>query len=60
MKTFKQFSEEGPVAVNAAGNGSIAGLGVGPQGAPGGTKQIMNPKKPLRRRIPNVAIKVST
>ena len=57
MKTFKQFCEEGPVAVNNAGGGSVAGIGVGPQGAPGGTKNIMN-KMILKRRKPNVAPKV--
>ena len=60
MKTFKQFVEEGPVAVNSVGSGSYAGLGVGPQGQPGGTKQIMNPKQHLRRKKPNVDSKVST
>ena len=60
MKTFRQFREEGPVAVNSAGSGSYAGLGVGAQGAPGGTKQIMNPKKHLKRKQPNVDPKVSS
>lgn len=55
MKTFKQFVEDVPgvVAVNSAGSGAFAGLGIGPQGAPGGTKQILNPKVHLRRKRPN-------
>lgn len=61
MKTFKQFllvKEESPVPVNAAGTGSIAGIGVGPQGEPGGRKSIMN--KMIRRKTPNVGSKVSS
>jgi hypothetical protein len=61
MKTFKQFlqvKEEGPVAVNSAGSGSYAGIGVGAQGEPGGRKAIMN--RMIRRKKPNVGSKVSS
>lgn len=62
MKTFKEFITTRPtteqVAVNAAGAGNVAGIGIGPQGEPGGTKAIMN--KMIRRRKPNVDPKVPT
>ena len=58
MKTFKQFlyKEESPVPVNSAGTGSYAGIGVGPQGEPGGRKNIMN--KMIKRKVPNVGAKI--
>ena len=64
MKTFKQFCAEmsfstGSVAINAVAGGNIAGIGFGPQGEPGGRKQIMT-KRMLRRKPSNVASKVST
>ena len=43
---YKVFAAE-DVAVNAAGAGNVAGLGVGPQGEPGKSAQLM--KKPLKR-----------
>lgn len=49
MKTFKQFFNENAVAVNSAGSGSIAGIGIGPQGEPGGRKQLLF-KRILRRK----------
>lgn len=60
MKTFKSFlqkqiNEDGPVAVNNVGGGSIPGVGVGPDGAPPGTKGIMNK---IVRRKRNVATKL--
>jgi len=58
MKSFKQFHEEGPVAVNSAGAGNVQGIGIGPKGEPGGTKAIMS--KMLKRKFPNVVAKVST
>jgi hypothetical protein len=61
MKTFKQFlqvKEEGSVAVNSAGSGSYAGIGVGPHGEPGGRKAVMN--KMIKRKKPNVGSKVSS
>ncbi len=42
---YKVYQEE--VAVNAAGAGNVAGLGVGPQGEPGRSAKLM--KKPLKR-----------
>lgn len=35
MKTFREFLDEDGVAVNAAGTGQIAGIGIGPDGEPG-------------------------
>lgn len=35
MKSFREFIDEEAVAVNSAGGGAIAGIGVGPQGEPG-------------------------
>ena len=62
MKTFKQFTQQRKVAeevaVNAAGAGNVAGIGIGAQGEPGGTKAIMN--KMMRRRKRNVDSKVSS
>lgn len=49
-------SEE--VAVNNAGSGNVPGIGVGPQGEPGGRKAIMN--KMFKRKAANVGVKVST
>tara|TARA_R110000823_G_scaffold48901_9_gene123946 strand:- start:305 stop:472 length:168 start_codon:yes stop_codon:yes gene_type:complete len=41
-----EMSEEAPA--NAAGGGKVAGIGVGPQGEPGGRKaKLVN--KPLKR-----------
>lgn len=55
-KTFKAFVSEdigGAVAANNAGGGQIAGIGVGPQGEPGGSAQVMGKKKkPFRRSSP--------
>jgi len=64
MKTFKQFSEDvsfstGSVAINAVAGGNVAGIGFGPDGEPGGRKQIMT-KRLLRRKQPNVDTKVSS
>lgn len=63
MKTFKQFHENvsfstGSVAINAVAAGNIAGIGFGPDGEPGGRKRIMT-RRPLRRKQPNVDLKVS-
>lgn len=58
VKSFKQFHEEGPAAVNAVGGGNVQGIGFGPKGEPGGTKAIMN--KMLKRKSPNVAVKLPT
>lgn len=58
MKSFKQFHEEGPVAVNAVSSGNVQGIGFGPKGEPGGTKSIMG--KMLKRKLPNVVAKVPT
>jgi hypothetical protein len=61
MKTFKQyFAEDGAAAaaVNAAGSGNVAGIGVGPQGEPGGRKSILS--KMLKRKPTNVGAKLST
>ena len=44
---------------NNAGGGGIAGIGVGPQGEPGGRRAIMN-KMIMKRRKPNVVSKVPT
>lgn len=44
-KAVKKIQEDG--AVNAAGAGNVAGLGVGPQGEPGRSAKLM--KKPLKR-----------
>ena len=44
-KAVKKVNEDG--AVNAAGAGNVAGLGVGPQGEPGKSAKLM--KKPLKR-----------
>ena len=64
MKTFKQYCEDfgfatTSVAANAVSAGNVAGIGFGPQGEPGGRKQIMN-KKMIKRRAPNVDSKVSS
>jgi hypothetical protein len=45
MKTFQKLREDGVVAVNNVGSGNIAGVGVGPQGEPGGPKSLMFKKK---------------
>ena len=55
MKTFKQFTKitnftENDGAVNAAGGGNIAGIGIGPDGEPGGRKALL--RKLLRRTSP--------
>ena len=57
VKSFKQFHEEGPVAINAVSGGNVQGIGYGPKGEPGGTKAIMN--KMLKRKLPDVATKLS-
>jgi len=62
MKTFKQYHEDvsfstTSVAANAVSAGNVAGIGYGPEGEPGGRKQIMN-KKMIRRKAPNVGSKV--
>lgn len=44
-RAVKKIHEDG--AVNAAGAGNVAGLGVGPQGEPGKSAKLM--KKPLKR-----------
>jgi len=44
-KAVKKIQEDG--AVNAAGAGNVAGIGVGPQGEPGRSAKLM--KKPLKR-----------
>lgn len=48
---FKELDSEHDVreevAVNAAGAGNVAGLGIGPQGEPGKSAKLM--KKPLKR-----------
>ena len=51
--------KEDGVPVNTAGGGSVAGIGVGPQGEPGGRRAIMN-KMIMKRRKPNVVSKVPT
>lgn len=56
MKSFKRFIEEelgGAAAANSASAGQIAGIGVGPQGEPGGTKSLLK-KKPYRRSGPTL------
>jgi len=62
MKTFKQYLEDvsfstTSVAANAIGAGNVAGIGYGPDGEPGGRRQIMN-KKMIRRKAPDVGSKV--
>jgi hypothetical protein len=51
---LRQFED---VAVNSAGGGNIAGIGVGPQGEPpmGRNAQLKRIKKMLKRVPPNVA-----
>jgi len=44
VKSFGEFIEE-DAAVNSAGGGAVAGLGVGPQGEPGGIPKGGTPKK---------------
>lgn len=49
-KTLKQFFEMGAGAVGVApvnnvGSGNVAGLGVGPQGEPGGPNPLFKKKK---------------
>jgi hypothetical protein len=46
MVSFRMFLTD-DVAVNNAGGGAIDGIGVGPKGEPGGTKQVL---RPLYRR----------
>ncbi len=46
-KLAKKLVEDAPV--NSAGNGGVAGIGVGPQGEPGGKKAKLI-KKILKRR----------
>jgi len=46
MVSFRMFLTD-DVAVNNAGSGAIDGIGAGPKGEPGGTKQVL---RPLYRR----------
>lgn len=48
MKGFRKFIEEDGVAANCAGGGQIAGIGVGPQGEPGGILPADRKKRRLR------------
>lgn len=73
MKSFKSFWSDSckvcgqtpcncthideDAAVNSAGSGNVAGIGVGPQGEPGGRKAIMN--KVFKRKASNVHNKSS-
>lgn len=45
-------------AVNSAGAGNVASIGIGPQGEPGGRKAIMN--KMFKRKAANVSGKLPT
>ena len=49
IPSLRKFMEDAPV--NNVGDGKVAGLGVGPQGEPGGRKFILN-KKLMKRNKP--------
>lgn len=52
MKSFTQFLRDiKENIVNTAGSGNVAGIGVGPQGEPGGRRAIMF--KGVKKRDPN-------
>lgn len=53
MKSFKQIREDGVVATNNVGSGNIAGVGVGPQGEPGGPQANLLKKKAKLTNILN-------
>lgn len=55
---YKQKNEE--VAVNNAGQGNVAGIGVGPQGEPPGRRALLAKLKTLlKRNLPNTQSKGS-
>lgn len=56
MSYYNNLVEEAPA--NAVGGGNVAGIGVGPQGEPGGKAAVM--KQILKRKKPNVDPKLPT
>lgn len=59
MDKRKLFKED--AAVNNAGGGQVAGIGVGSQGEPPKHKALLNRVKSiLKRKVPNVGSKLPT
>lgn len=55
----KSMKVKEDVAVNNAGQGNIAGIGVGPQGEPAGKRALLNKvKSMLKRKVTNVGSKL--
>ena len=50
----EKIQEEAPV--NAVGAGNVAGVGVGPQGEPGGKAALLKKLKLMKRGTPNVDV----
>lgn len=50
----EKIQEEAPV--NVVGAGNVAGVGVGPQGEPGGKSALLKKLKLMKRKSPNVNV----
>lgn len=54
LKKLSNITEDG-VPVNNAGQGKVAGIGVGPSGEPAGRRSLLNRvRNMLKRKVPNV------
>lgn len=52
----EKIQEEGEAPTNVAGAGNVAGVGVGPQGEPGGKAALLKKIKMMKRKTPNVNV----
>lgn len=59
MDTLNKTNVGEDVAVNNAGQGNVAGIGVGPQGEPPKHRALLSKvKSMLKRKVPNVGSKL--